>query len=151
MIWYSSKCFKIIENCSQLVKNLHPRAPVIRLVIFDITSTIFSRFSVIYFSHRRSARVKKRMDTLLDHVRHFGAPSSHFGESVPPAPLGWYFNFSKIRSRGGVTKFPIFPKFKKAKWSWGRKLWTFPNFWNIQKQVFGQMTCKKLVTKLNLS
>ena len=34
MAWYSSKCFKIIQNCLELVKKLHPRAPVVRLVIF---------------------------------------------------------------------------------------------------------------------
>ena len=34
MVWYSSKCFKIIQNCSKPVQNLHTRAPVVRLVIF---------------------------------------------------------------------------------------------------------------------
>ena len=37
MVWYSSKCFKIIQNGSKLFKNLHPRAPVVRLLIFLVT------------------------------------------------------------------------------------------------------------------
>ena len=65
-------------------------------------------FSTVFFSHRRSARIKKPilqkltgapknlgLDTFLDPVSHFGAPTSHFagiagGERVPPALLGFY-------------------------------------------------------------
>ena len=85
------------------------------IFFFSFLFSLFFFFSVVYFSHRRSARIKKLIlrkltgapqnlgvDTFLDPVGHFGA---HWhavrrcrrcgvagSERVPPAPLGWYFN-----------------------------------------------------------
>ena len=41
MVSYSSKCLEIIQNCLKLVKKLHPRAPVVRLVIFNFIFRYF--------------------------------------------------------------------------------------------------------------
>ena len=67
--------------------------------------------SVVYFSHKSSAQIKKPisrkltgvpknlgLDNFPDPVSHFGAPGSHFdfaggagAEGVPPVTRGWYY------------------------------------------------------------
>ena len=67
-------------------------------------STVLCLFfsSVVYFSHRRSSRIKKLtgapknsgVDTFPNPVSHFGFSRQcgfACGKQVPLAPLGWYF------------------------------------------------------------
>ena len=71
-------------------------------IIFSLFFIDLFSFSVVYFPHRRSARIKKLiLRRLTGPLRPFwGNPSGHFGfykqcsiagsERVPQAPLGWY-------------------------------------------------------------
>ena len=79
-------------------------------------------FLFFLFSHRRSARITKLIlqklrrvpknlgvNTFQDPVGHFWPPRGHFGfwrrcsiaggESVPPAPLGWYCSCKNVNSK----------------------------------------------------
>ena len=55
--------------------------------------SFFFLFSVVYFSHRRSVRIRKLIQRkLLRMVRRCRRCSVAGGEQAPPSPRGWYFS-----------------------------------------------------------